>query len=73
MKRKPQLREVESLVVSTSEFRRAVSALSSSANVAAEALRVGGRGERDRARAVIDNCTNWLAALAFSLIPKVEP
>jgi hypothetical protein len=68
--RRVEIVEKHSTTVDTGDLRRAISAMVSVVNVAAEALRVGGRGERDRGRAVIEEATAGLAALAFAQIPK---
>jgi hypothetical protein len=65
--------EKQTTTVDTGDLRRAISALVASASIAAEALRVSERGERDRMRAVIDHSTAGLAALAFAQIPKEKP
>ena len=64
--------EARTTVVDTGDLRRAISALAAAANIAAEAMRCNDREDRDRGRAVIDQCTAGLAALAFAQIPK-EP
>jgi hypothetical protein len=68
--RRVEIVEKHSTTVDTGDLRRAISALASAANVASEALRVGRGGERDRGRAVIDQATAGLAALAFAQIPR---
>ena len=70
--RRVEVTEAITTVVDTGDLRRAISALSAAANIAAEAMRVNDKGDRDRGRAVIDQCTAGLAALAFSQIPKVR-
>jgi len=69
--RRIEVTESVTTVVDTSDLRRAISALSSAANIAAEAMRCNEREDRDRGRAVIDQCISGLAALAFAQIPKV--
>jgi hypothetical protein len=65
-----ELVEKRSTTVDTGDLRRAISAMVSAANIAAEALLVGERGERNWGRAVIQEATAGLAALAFAQIPR---
>jgi len=68
--RRAEIVEKRSTTVDTMDLRRAISSMVVAANVAAEALRVGKGGERERGRAVIQEATAGLAALAFAQIPR---
>ena len=68
--RRAEIVEKRSTTVDTGDLRRAISAMVAVASVAAEALRVGERGERDRGRTVIQEAANGLAALASAQIPR---
>ena len=68
--KRTQVVEKHETTVDTGDLRRAISALSNAANIAAEALKEGQQTERHRSRQVISECTAGLAALAFAQIPK---
>lgn len=72
MRKSLHLVEIESVNISTVEFRRAVSAFVATAQIAAEDMKVRRHGDRDRARSVVDHSVSGLAALAFAQIPRVR-